>query len=84
VRTSGCAAIGVVTELMDVHATLSIRVITLDVPSDGGRGGFRALLESHMASDLGVTPDDGNCEGSISVTVAIRRVEARGVGSRET
>jgi hypothetical protein len=66
VRTGGCATIGIVPELMDVHATLSVWVIALDIPGDGGWRGFGALLEGHMASDLGVSSDDGNCEEGLS------------------
>jgi hypothetical protein len=32
VRTGGCAAVGVVTELVNVHATLSVGVVAGDVP----------------------------------------------------
>ena len=35
VRACRCAAVGVVTELMNVHATLSIWVIAFDIPCDG-------------------------------------------------
>lgn len=38
VRTGGGAAVGVVTELMNVHATLGIGIIARDVPCDGGWG----------------------------------------------
>ena len=38
VRTSACAAICVVAELMDVHATLGGRVVAADVVGDGGGG----------------------------------------------
>lgn len=39
-RTSGGAAVGVVAELMDVHATLGRRVTSCDVVGDGCRGGL--------------------------------------------
>jgi hypothetical protein len=32
VRTGRCAAVGVVTELVNVHATLSVGVVAADVP----------------------------------------------------
>jgi len=63
VRTSGGAAVGVVTELMNVHATLSVGIVTGDVPCDGGRGGLGFLLESDGTGDLGVTSDGCNWGG---------------------
>ena len=57
---SGSAAVGVVTERVNVHATLGRRVVTGNIPGDGGRGRLRLLLESDGTSDLGVTTDDGN------------------------
>ena len=56
-----CAAIGVVTELVDVHATLSIGVVAGNVVGDGGGGGFVRLFEGHLARDLGVSSEDGDC-----------------------
>jgi len=32
VGSGGCAAVGVVTKLMNVHATLSVGIMTSDVP----------------------------------------------------
>lgn len=32
VGSSGCAAVGVVTELVNVHATLSVGIMASDVP----------------------------------------------------
>jgi len=58
-----CAAVSVVTELMDVHATLSIGIVSGDVPCDGGWGVLLGLLESDGAGDLGVTADGSNCNG---------------------
>lgn len=59
-RTGGCAAVRVVTKLMDVNTTLSVGVIASDIPRDGGGGGLGVLLEGNSASDLRVTSDDGN------------------------
>jgi hypothetical protein len=61
VRTGRCAAVGVVAELMDVHATLSIWVVALDIPCDGGGGALRLLLEGNGTGDLRVTSDGSNC-----------------------
>lgn len=50
--TSGGAAVGVVAELMDVHATLGIGIVAGDVPGDGGGGGLGLLLEGNGSGDL--------------------------------
>lgn len=60
VRAGAGASVGVVSELMDVDATLGIGVVAGDVPGDGSRRGFGGLLEGHLSSDLGVSSDDGN------------------------
>ena len=60
VRASGGAAVGVVTELVDVETTLSVGVVAGDVPGDGGRGVLVSLLEGDGARDLGVSADDSN------------------------
>lgn len=54
------AAVGVVSEGVDVHATLGIGVVAGDIPSDFGGGRLRLLLEGDGTADLGVTTDDGN------------------------
>jgi len=61
VRSSTGAAVGVVTELMDVHATLSGGVVPFDVVGDGGGGGFGGLLECDGATYGGVTTEDCDC-----------------------
>lgn len=60
VRTSGGAAVGVVTELVDMEATLGVGVVALDVPRDGGGRVLVGLLEGDSAGDLGVTTEDSN------------------------
>lgn len=60
-RASRCAAVGVVTKGVDVHATLGVGVVASDVPADGGRVGLGGLLKGDSTSDLGVTADDANC-----------------------
>jgi hypothetical protein len=62
-RTSRCAAVGVITELMDVHAPLGIGVVASDVPCDGGRGRLSRLLEGNGASDLRITSNECNYGG---------------------
>ena len=60
VGTSGGAAVGVVTELVNVEATLSVGVVASDVPGDAGRGVLVSLLEGDGASNLGVSADNSN------------------------
>lgn len=60
VRTSGCAAVGVVTESMDVHATLSVGVVAGDVPCDGGVGVLVRLLKGDGTLDVGVSTEDSD------------------------
>lgn len=38
VRTGRGAAVGVVAELVDVHASLGVGIVARDVVGDGGRG----------------------------------------------
>lgn len=59
-RTSGGAAVSVVTELVDVEGTLGVGVVAGDVPGDGGGGVLVGLLEGDGAADLGVTTEDSN------------------------
>ena len=51
-RTSGGAAIGVVTELMDMHASFGVGIMARDVPCDLGGSMLGLLLKSHCASDI--------------------------------
>jgi hypothetical protein len=62
VGTSGGAAVGVVTELVNVESTLSVGVVAGDVPGDGGGGTFVSLLEGDGAGNLSVTTEDSNCK----------------------
>ena len=55
------AAVGVVTELVDVHATLSVGVIALEVVGDGRGAGLGGLLEGDGATDGRVTTDNCDC-----------------------
>ena len=63
VRAGRGAAVGVVAELVDVHATLGVGVVAVDLVADGGRGRVVGLFEGDGAADLGVTAEDGDCEG---------------------
>lgn len=60
-RASGSAAVGVVTEGVNVHTTLGVGVVAGDVPRDGGVSTLRGLLEGDGTGDLGVSTEDGNC-----------------------
>lgn len=59
--TGAGAAIGIVTELVDMHTTLGGSIATFDVVRDGGRGGLGGLFKGHSAGDAGVASNDGNC-----------------------
>lgn len=61
VRPGARAAIRVVSELVDVHAALGVGIVAGDVPTDGCVGGFGGLLEGDGALDVGVTPENGDC-----------------------
>jgi hypothetical protein len=61
VGSSGGAAVGVVAELMNVHATLSIGIVASDIPCDGSWGGLGGLFEGNGSGDLRVTSDGSNC-----------------------
>ena len=60
VRTGAGAAVGVVTEGVDVHATLGVGVVAGDVPGDLGLGALGSLVEGDGALDVGVTTDDSD------------------------
>ena len=62
----GGAAVGVIAELVNMHATLSIWVRARDVVGDGRWRGFGALFESHGACDLRVSSEHGNCGTRLS------------------
>jgi len=61
VRTGTCATVGVVTVGVNMHTTLSIGIISSNVPCDGGVARLVGLLESDGSSDLGVTAEECNC-----------------------
>jgi len=61
VRTGAGAAVGVVAEGVDVHATLGVGIVAGDVEGDLGLRALGGLLEGHGALDVGVSAEDGNC-----------------------
>jgi hypothetical protein len=52
-----CTAVGIVTEGVDVHATLGIGIMASDIPGNRGRRRLGGLLEGNRAGDFGVTTD---------------------------
>jgi hypothetical protein len=60
VRAGAGAAVGVVTESVDVHAALGVGIVARDVPGDLGVGGLGGLLKGDGALDVGVTTDDSD------------------------
>ena len=73
VWAGGCAAVGIVTELMDMHASLGGGVASADVVGDGGRRRLRGLLEGHGSGDFGVAADDSHCGGREGQLGALKR-----------
>ena len=60
-RAGRGAAVGVVTEGVDVEATLGVGVVAGDVVGDGGGSGLGLLLEDHGALDVRVTTENSDC-----------------------
>ena len=57
---SGGAAVGVITELVNVDTALGVGVIASQVPGYGGEGVLISLLEGDGAGDLEVATDGCN------------------------
>ena len=62
VRSGAGAAVGVVAELVDVHAALGRGIVAGDVVGDGRWGGLGGLLKVDGSADLGVTAEDCDCD----------------------
>ena len=60
-RTGAGAAVGIVTELVDVHATLSGSITAFDIVRNGRWGRLGRLLKGHSAGDTGIASKDRNC-----------------------
>ena len=60
VRTGGCAAVGVVAELVNVHAALGVGIVAGDVPADASGAALVVLLEGDGALDIRVATEDSN------------------------
>lgn len=72
-RTGRGAAVGVVTEGVDVEAALGVGVVAGDVPGDGGGGVLVGLLEGDGAGDLGVSTEDADCEREFALAGCFSR-----------
>lgn len=68
-RAGAGAAVGVVAELVDVHAALGGGVVALDVVGDGGGAGLGGLLKGDGAADGGVPADDCDCFWVVRVSL---------------
>ena len=77
VRAGAGAAVGVVTESVDVHATLGVGVVAGHVPGDLGVGRLGGLLEGDGALDVGVTTDDGDYEGRVPLAGCVALLVSR-------
>lgn len=69
-RTGARATVGVVAELVDVHAALGRGVVACDVVGDCGRGGLGRLLKGDGAADLGIPAEDCDCLGGKTLCVS--------------
>lgn len=56
------AAVGVVAELVDMHAALGRGIVAGDIVGDGRVRGLGRLLEGDRSADLRVTAEDCDCE----------------------
>lgn len=75
-----CAAIGVIAELVDVHAALSVSIVACDVPGDGCGGCFGGLLKGDGSGDFGIAADLCNWA---SVSEATSFCESKGDGGKK-
>lgn len=64
-RAGRSAAVGVVTELVDVHASVGVGIVAGDVVADGGWRGLGGLFEGDGTLDVGVTPEYSNLSGTL-------------------
>lgn len=63
VGPSARTAVGIVTELVNVHASLRVAIVALEVVGDGRGAGLATLLKGDGARDVGVTANDCDCCG---------------------
>ena len=74
-------AVGVVTELVDVHAAQGLRVVALEVVGDVRRGALALLLKRHDAVHRRVAADESHCATRAVVSPAwCRSTTCGGVG----
>ena len=72
-RTSRCASIGIVTELVNMESSLSVGIVTTKVPCDGRWGRLGFLLEGDGPGDLGVSSYGCDCREGVSEKGCIPR-----------
>lgn len=60
-RAGTGASIGVVTELVDVHATLGRGIAAFDIVGYCGGARLGGLLEGNCTTDGGITAEDCDC-----------------------
>ena len=81
--TGARTAVGVISELVDVHATFGGGVTAGDVVRNGGRGRFGALLEGDGAGYGGITAKDSDCvDRDISLGVDVFKIDIDHEGCR--
>lgn len=73
VRAGRGAAVGVVAEGVDVHATLGVGVVAGDVPGDSGGGVLGLLLKDNSALDVRVAADNTDWQRAMTLEGAISR-----------
>jgi len=61
-RTRRSAAVSVVSKLMNVEATLSVRIAARDIVSNYGGRRFGGLFEYNGTRDFRISSKDGNYE----------------------
>ena len=59
--TGAGAAVGIVTELVDVHATLGGSITAFNIVRNGRWGRLGRLLKGHSAGDTGIASKDRDC-----------------------
>ena len=59
-RSGACAAVGVITEGVYMHATLGAGIVAGHIPRDRGLGALGLLLEGDGALDVGVSTENGD------------------------
>lgn len=75
VGASRCAAVGIISKLMDMHTPLGIGVLAGDVPCNGRWGGLGSLFERYSTCYFRVSAEFSNCNGGGVSTTEVTFVE---------